>query len=1029
MSRVKCLLSLMLAVALTLSASLTLAASVPVDGLTGALQWRSVGPYLGGRVTSLAGVPGEPNLFYAAYAGGGVWKTDNYGHTWEQLTDKYFRPDTSGSVGAIAVAPSNPSIIYAGSGDSDPRNTVEPGAGMYKSTDAGKTWKYVGLGKTRIISWIVIDPQNPDVVYVAALGHLFGPNSERGVFKSTDGGQTWKRILFVNDHTGSICLSMDPNNPQVLYAAMWQVSRRAWTLTSGGPGSGIYKTTDGGAHWSNISHNQGLPSGIFGRIGIAVAPSDPDVVYALIQAKYKPGKPGALFRSDNGGQTWTVMNDSLNITQRAFYYMRVYVDPKDANTVYFPNVNVYVSHDGGRTLIQLHPPHGDNHTFWINPNNPQILIEGNDGGATVSLNGGKNWSTEDNQPTGQFYHVNLDDQFPFRIYGAQQDRGSIVQASAVRAGRIPAVWKTVAGGEMSWVVPTPGEPWITYGSGYYSQEWKENRRTNVTTQVNTWGEWKFGSAADKIQYRYGWWHHPKVFDPHNPSEFLIGANVVFETTDGGVNWKVISPDLTRNDKSKQQRPGGPINADVTGEETYDTISVLAFSPTTDNVIWSGSDDGLVYVTKDAGGHWSEVRPPELPTWSVITSIEPSATQPGTAYVSADRYQWDDYSPYIYKTTDYGQHWTEIIDGLPTNQYIEAVRQDPNDPDLMFAATSATVYVSFNGGALWQPLTLNLPAVSVTDLEIQPQQHAVVISTFGRAFWVLDNLQFLEQLGNTQVANNSPYLFRPQQAWLVTRRMFGFGGGAIGGENLAPGATVFFHLPADYSGNTPVKLSFTTDSGQPINSYTLSTKKLHGGMNRFLWNFRYPTAVDVKGIFESPHSQGPKAPIGPEVVPGTYYAVLSYGDSTQQQAFSIKLDPRIHTSQVELQQRFDILMQIHNSLGTLDTALNHAIDARSALQAAIASKKVSGRVAEDSLDKLNSDISDLIDLRIQADEGSLVYAGKLRAWMSWLTSDIEASFLPVTPAFMSAAHTYLGQAREGASRLNTDVARANAVLRK
>lgn len=1013
------------------------ALAAPVIGarLTSALTWRSVGPYSGGRVTSVSGEADDPAVFYAAYAGGGVWKSSDYGQRWHDISGSAFK---SSNIGAIAVAPSDPKVVYAGLGDSAPRNTVlEDGnnGGVYKSTDGGKTWKFVGLQRTGVISWIVIDPKNPNVVYAAALGHVFAPNSERGVFKTTNGGRTWQKVLYINDKTGVITLAMDPTNPQVVYAGAWQVYRRPWTLWSGGPGSGIYKTTDGGAHWINITRNPGLPSGIMGKVGVAVAPSDPNVVYALVQAKVSRGHPGALYRSDNAGKTWRMINDSLNITQRAFYYGRVYVDPKNANTIYLPNVGVYVSHDGGKKLITLHPPHGDNHAFWINPENPNVLIEGDDGGATVSVNGGRTWSTEDNQPTGQFYHVNLDNQFPFRIYGAQQDRSSVVGPSAVARGGIPGVWRTIAGGEMSWVVPTPDEPWITYGSGYYSQEWRENRRTGIVSQVNAWGQWKFGSAADKLKYRFGWWHHPKVFAPHNPKELLIGANVVFETLDQGVHWKVISPDLTRNDKSKQGRPGGPINADVTGEETYDTLSVIAFSPLSDNVIWTGSDDGLVYLTTNGGEHWSAVRPPQMPKWAVVTSIEPSSTEEGTAYLSASRYMWDDFHPYVYKTSDYGKHWTEITTGLPRNQYVNAVRQDPGDPQLLLAGTSSSVYMSLDGGASWQSLKLNLPAVRVTDIEIQPVQHAVVLSTFGRGFWILDNLQFLEQLTSAQVTSSSPYLFRPQQAWLVSRRT-GFRGHDAEGKNLPSGVTVFFNLPTNYRAGTPVTLSFTTAAGKLVSSYKLPLARaheslssdaklapLHPGMNRFQWNLRYPTAADITGIYESRFSQGPRAPVGPEVVPGTYHVVMRYRRSTYRQTFAVKLDPRLATTQEELVHRFNLLMKIQGAMGRLDTAVNAAVSARGVLEHQLSEKRVSGHAAQNALLDINRDVNSVVDLRIQSDEGSLVYPAKLRAWLSWLSGDIESSFLPVTPAFRAAANTYVAEAQRAVAKLRSDAARA------
>ncbi len=1031
---------------LSLTLSAAFAAPVPAGKLTSALQWRSLGPYTGGRVTTVTGIPDKPNVFYMGTAGGGVWETENYGNTWKSISDADFK---SGNIGAMAIAPSDSKIIYVGTGDSAPRNTVLTGQGMYKSTDGGKTWKYIGLGETHIISWILVDPHNPDVVYAAALGHLFASNPDRGVFKTTDGGKTWKKILYVNDGTGAINMAMDSSNPSVLYASMWQMSRKHWTFSSGGPGSGIYKSTDGGASWTNISHRPGLPTGIFGKSGIAVAPSQPNVVYALIQADYQ-GQAGGLFRSDDGGQSWKLVNNSMDITQRAFYYMTVFVDPKDPNTIYLPNVGVYVSHNGGKKLIPLHPPHGDNHVLWINPNNPQLFIEGNDGGAAVTLNGGKAWSSEDNQPTGQFYHANLDNQFPFHIYGAQQDRSSVEAASAVASGVIPPVWKDIQGGEMSWVVPTPGQPWVTYGSGYYSMEWKENRRTGLITNVSPWPEYKFGLAGSQIKYRFGWNHHAVVFAPGNPRELLMGANVLLETTDEGIHWKPISPDLTRNDKSKQARPGGPISADVTGEEMFDTISAIAVSPLTDNVIWTGSDDGLVYVTTDAGGSWKQVRPPKLPDWSTITCIEASHLDEGTAYVSASRFDWDDFHPYVYKTTDYGKHWTELTSGLPQGQYVESVRQDPDASNLLLAGTSSTVYFSVNGGRQWQPLTLKLPAVRVNDVEIQSQQHSVVLATFGRGFWVLDNLQFLEQLADARVASDAPYLFKPQQSWLVTRRKGGFGPRGPGGENLATGVTVFFNLPADYKGSTPVTLTFSDASGKLVRSFTLHLKKktkpmppsenpavmrrrgeeqataVHPGMNHFQWDLTYPDAVDVKGIFNSFFAASP--PVGPEVVPGTYYATLTYGShATPKQAFAVKLDPTVATTQSQLQQRFALLMRIQDALNGLDTNLNQAIDARDALQKAEADRSVSGGDAQAAVDHLNRDIDALVDLKIQSGEGALVYPGRLRAWLSAIAGQVSMAFVPPTPTMVQVADGYINDAAAGVSRLQSDVAAANQVL--
>ena len=1016
-------------------------APVPPTTLIDALHWRNVGPFTGGRATAVAGIPSKPNVYYMATAGGGVWESDDYGSSWRSISDKDFK---TGSIGALAVAPSNPDIIYVGTGDSAPRNTVLTGEGMYKSTDGGKTWSFIGLGDTHIITWILIDPTNPDIVYAAALGHLFAPNPDRGVFKTTDGGKTWKKILYVDDNTGAISMTMDPANPSVLYAGMWTMSRTHWDFSSGGPGSGIYKTTDGGATWSNITHNAGLPTGVFGRVGIALAPSSPNTVYALVQAQYKD-QAGGLFRSNDAGQTWSLVNNSMDITQRAFYYGNVYVDPKDANTIYLPNVGVYVSHDGGKTLTPFRPPHGDNHVLWINPNNTQNFIEGNDGGAAVTLNGGQDFSSEDNQPTGQFYHANLDNQFPFNIYGAQQDRSSVTGPSA----NPTPVWTNVQGGEMSWVVPTPGRPWITYASGYYSMEWRDDRHTGLVTNVAPWPEYKFGLQGTQIKYRYGWNHHPVVFAPHNPKELLMGAQVVFETTDEGQHWKVISPDLTRNDTTKQQRPGGPISADVTGEEMFGTLSSIAFSPLTDNVIWTGSDDGLVHVSTDAGAHWAEVRPPTLPTWSTITCIEPSHTAMGTAYVSASRFDWDDFHPYVYKTSDYGKHWTQITTGLPGDEYVESVRQDPGRSDLLFAGTSKSAYFSLDGGRNWQPLTLNLPAVRVNDIEIQPEQHAVVLATFGRAFWVLDDLQFLEQLGTggaAQVSSDSPYLFKPQQAWLTAGGGRGFGRG--GGASLAPGVTVFFHLPDDYTGSTPVKLTFTTASGATIDSYTLhprtrgrptpATPGAGGrgrggaprqetakpGMNRFQWDMRYPEATEVNGLYHSGFSAS--NPAGPEVVPGTYNVTLSYGGTTQKQSFVVKLDPRLSTTQAELVQRFNLLMHLRDAVNKLDTNLNAAIAARDSLQKAVDAGHADAHTRA-TLDRLKQDIDNLVDLRIQSSEGALVYPPKLRAWLSAITGQVEMALVPPTPAMVQVGNGYISEAATGVARLQTDLAAARGVV--
>ncbi|HEV2205653.1 MAG TPA: hypothetical protein VGR36_03890, partial [Candidatus Acidoferrales bacterium] len=576
----------MIAALLSLAA-MVMADTLPASKLINKLKWRSVGPYIGGRVIAVTGVPSDSNLFYMGTVGGGVWKSTDYGLHWENISDGKLH-STTGSVGAIAVSISNPKIIYVGMGETDIRNTMMTGDGVYKSTDAGKTWNYMGLRDTHTISNIVIDPKNPDIVYASSMGHVFKPNPDRGVYKSSDGGKSWKKILFVNDETGCINLVMEPNNPDVLYASMWQAQRTPYSLISGGPGSGLYKSTDGGANWTNITRNEGLPKGVLGRMGIGVTAANPDVVYAIIQAK-----EGGVFRSEDGGKTWKRVNDEMKLRQRAFYYMAIWGDPKDANTAYAPQVDaLFASHDGGKTWKRLRTPHGDNHAVWVNPHNTNILLEGNDGGATVSTDGGKTWSQEHNQPTGQFYHINLDDQFPYHIYGAQQDEGSFEGPSADPGGSIPTTaWDRVAYGESTYSVPQPGDPNVTYGSGYYSIFVRYNKVTGQYESVSPWPNYQEGAASNELKYRFSW-THAIIFSPSNPKELLIGAQYVLKSDDLGRTWQKISPDLTRNEPQTELPSGGPIDIDHSSAEVFPGISALAVSPKDDNVIWAGSNDGL-----------------------------------------------------------------------------------------------------------------------------------------------------------------------------------------------------------------------------------------------------------------------------------------------------------------------------------------------------------------------------------------------------------------------------------------------------
>jgi photosystem II stability/assembly factor-like uncharacterized protein len=980
------------------------------------------------------------------------------------------------------VAPSDPKTLYVGTGEADIRSDVIPGDGVYKSTDAGKTWLYAGLRDTHSISAILVHPKDPNVVYAASMGHVFAPDPDRGVFKSTDGGKSWKKILFVDNDTGAICLVMDPNHPDLMYATMWQAVRMPWGLTSGGPGSGIYKTTDGGAHWTNITRNPGLPQTVLGRVGLSIAASKPDIVYAIIQAK-----EGGVFRSDDAGATWKRVNDEMKLRQRAFYYMTIYADPKDPETVYAPEVDaLFVSHDGGKTFKKLRTPHGDNHALWINPDDTRILLEGNDGGATVSTDAGKTWSTEHNQPTGQFYHVNLDDQFPYHIYGAQQDEGSFEGPSASSGGTIPlAAWHRVAYGESTYSVPQPGDPKITYGSGYYSIFVKHDRRTDEYHSVSPWPHYQEGASSGELKYRFGW-THPILFSPVNPKELFIAAQYVFKSDDYGETWSQISPDLTRNQPSTQVPSGGPVDLDQSGAEIYPLISALAISPLDGNLIWAGSDDGLAHVSTDGGKNWQKVTPPALSeslSGAWISCIEPSHTDKQTAYLTARRYMWDDFRPYVFETTDLGQHWTPITTGLPEDEYVFDIRQDPNDSKLLFLGTRSTVYFSFDAGAHWQPLTLNLPVAQVRDIAINTRQGQVVAATHGRSFWVLDNLTFLEQLTrNPTVDASAAFLFAPQPAWLT--HVYGVPNPEMrrppdAGYNPPFGATVFFHIPQNYDGKVPAALQFTDAQGKLIRSVVLhlATEKekkekakeeereqaseeqtgkhqenptaevdhsgestdqqirekeaklaaIEPGMNRLQWDLRYPYATEIAG-YHAPIAAGglDDSVEGPVVVPGTYSVVLDYGGQKMQQSLAVALDPRLQATPQDLAARLALDLQIHADLDALDKDINQALVARDNLQKAVSTHKVTDAQAAGVLAALNRDIDSVAQMAMKSSEGSLLYETKLRDHLAYLAADIDLSYDRPTASHYAVFRELDSRAKESEQKLEADVAEADRV---
>ena len=994
--------------------------------ILGKLQWRSIGPYIGGRVVAVAGVPSNPNLFYMGGVQGGIWKSTNYGQNWTNISDGQL-PMTANAIGALAVSASNPKVIYAGTGEADIRGDFATGDGIYRSADAGKTWHYAGLRETHMTTSLVVDPRDSNVVYATSMGHVFKPNAERGVFKTTDGGKTWRNILFIDDRTGSPVIVMDAHAPNVLYASMWQAQRTPWNLTSGGPGSGLYKTTDGGAHWTKISSHPGFASGVLGKMGISVSGADSRVVYATVQAH-----EGGIFRSNDGGATWKRVNSEMKLRQRAFYYMGIYADPKNANVAYAPEVDsVFKTSDGGRTWKSLTPP-GDHHIVWINPHDTKILLEGDDGGATVSVDGGTTWSTENNQPTGQYYHVALDDQFPFHVYGAAQDEGAFEGPSASAEGLTLGAWHSVAFGESTFVAPQPGDPNITYGSGYYSALMRMNTPLGTVKNVSPWPKYMSGASAGETKYRFGW-THPIFFSPVNPHELLSVAQVVFKSDDDGKTWQVISPDLTRDDKSSERPSGGPVDLDQTGAETFPDISSLAVSPLTGDVMWAGSADGLVHVTTNAGAHWTAVTPPSLPQWAQISSIEPSRVDKATAYLTASRYMWDDFHPYVFKTTDYGAHWTPMASGIPSDQYVFTVRQDPRDPRVLVAGTRSTVYASLNGGASWQPLTLNLPGVQVRDLAFDARQGDLVAATHGRAFWVLDNVKLLEQLAGGVDGNASTaQLFAPEGAWLS--HAYGGGGSPVPGtgENPAYGATVVFKLPANYNGSVPASLTYKDTAGNTIRSFALHRKNkkekklaadvvarmdhvhqlahdLHEltgvepGTNVFRWDLRYEPATEINGFRMPTADDIDDGVSGPTVVPGSYVAVLNYGGKTSEQAFTVSLDPREHPTATALADRLALAMRVHGTLDALNRAINTAFASRARLSAA--------KRAE-----LDAALSHVVQMQISSSEGDLLHQTQLRDHLAFLMNELDTAYDAPTAAEASLYDELHGEAASAIAKL-------------
>ncbi len=890
------------------------------ESLYSSLEYRNIGPFRGGRSAAVAGVAGNPVTFYFGGTGGGVWKTTNGGQSWKNVSDGFF----GGSIGAVAVSEWDPNVIYVGGGEKTVRGNVSHGYGMWKSSDAGKTWKQIGLEDSHRIPRIRIHPKNPDLVYAAVLGHLSGPNEQRGVYRSKDGGTNWERILFVSNEVGSFDLMMDPSNPRILFATMWRLLRTPYSLESGGEGSSIWKSTDGGNNWTDITHNEGLPKGMIGISGVTVSPVNSNRVWVIVEAK-----DGGVFRSEDGGEKWAKINSERKLRQRAWYYTRIYADPMNQDIVYVLNVRFWRSKDGGKTYESIRTPHGDHHDLWIAPDDGNRMVVGDDGGAQVSYDAGAGWSTYNNQPTAQFYRVTTDNSFPYKIYGAQQDNSTVRIVHRSGGGSIgERDWEPTAGGESGWIAPHPENPDIVYGGSYGGSLTRVNHKTGERRRVNVWPDNPMGHGAEDWKYRFQW-NFPILFSPHDPNTLYAAGNVLFKTTNEGQSWQAISPDLTINDKSKLGSSGGPITQDNTSVEYYATIFTVVESPLEAGVIWTGSDDGLIHVTRDGGENWENVTPKKnFPEWMQVNSIEANPFEKGGLYVAGTRYKSDDFTPYLYKTTDYGKSWKKITKGIDPLHFTRVIRADPVRQGLLFAGTESGMYLSFDDGTSWKSFQLELPVVPITDLAIK--NNDLIVATQGRAFWVLDNLTVLHQLSD-QVAQSNSWLYEPRESYRMSGGFRRGGGGAVG-QN-PPSGVVFNYYFEDLPDSSSVKFKILESDGTLITSYSPKAKEtnkrlpLEVGANRFAWNTRYPDAEKFPKLIMWAGSV-----TGPRAVPGSYQARLVVGEDSTTVPFEILKDPRSSSTQEDIQSQFDFLIAVRDKLTEAHVAIKQIRDVRSQVKA-------------------------------------------------------------------------------------------------
>jgi photosystem II stability/assembly factor-like uncharacterized protein len=974
--------------------------------LLAGMKWRQIGPFRGGRVVAVSGVPGDPTTWYFGGVAGGVWKSTDVGASWKPVFDD----QKIASIGAIAVADSDKNVLYVGTGEACPRGNITYGDGVYRSVDGGRTWKNLGLRDTRHIGAVIVHPKNPDIVLVAALGHAFGPNEERGVFRTADGGRTWTKVLYKNADTGAIDVVFDPDNPNVVYASLWQMRRQPWYFSSGGPGSGLYRSTDGGLSWKHLE-GHGLPEGILGRIGVSVAGGGSGRVYAMIEAQ-----EGGLFRSDDGGDGWTRVNTDHRFRQRAWYYSHVFADPESPDVVYVLNTGAFRSADGGRSFELMPAPHGDHHALWIDPKDPRRLINGSDGGASISVDGGRAWTQPYNQPTAQFYHVAVDNHWPYRVYGAQQDNTTIAILSRDDEGVIGRQdWYDVGGGESGYIAPDPKDPEIVYANADSGQMTRFDHRTNNLRDVSVYPLDVSGNGAENLQFRLQW-TEPLFVSPHDSNVLYTAAQFVLKSSDQGRSWKAISPDLTRNDKSKQKPSGGPITLDITSVEYYDTVFALAESPRQQGLLWAGSDDGLIHVTRDGGASWENVTPKDLPPWSMVSLIEPSPHDAAAAYAAIDRHKLDDLKPLIYRTRDFGKTWTRIGTGIPDGAYVRAVREDPLRKGLLYAGTELGVYVSPDDGAHWQPLQQNLPTTPVHDLVVKDDD--LVAATHGRSFWILDDLTPLRQAVDG-LAPEEFHLFRPATAVRlhfpedVQRRL-------PVGDNPPSGAVIDYYLKSKPAEHEEITLEFLTADGKLIRRLSnhrpkdafeqpaewIDREKTPdvipdaAGGNRFAWNFRYQDPVQIPGAFYA--DTGPHGPI---VNPGHYQVRLTVRGKSQTVPLEVVLDPRLkgQVTDRDLGELADLSMKTWVDIDALHRAVNQIRETRARLEAI---EKWSGenpavKAVVDAADGLGARLTPiegrLMQVQMTASEDNLRYPNMLNEQYDTFSHTLDSEdFSPTEP---------------------------------